>query len=38
MVMKEFDDLKARMMLEKTKLSESVKAVTDEIIHICQPV
>jgi transcriptional regulator of met regulon len=30
-VMKEFDDLKARMRSEKTKLSESIKAVTDEM-------
>jgi len=30
-VMKEFDDLKVRMRSENGKLSESIKAVTDEI-------
>ena len=30
-VMKEFDDLKARMRPENTKLSEGIKAVTDEM-------
>jgi uncharacterized protein (DUF2126 family) len=38
-VMKEFDDLKARMRLENTNLSESIKAVTDKMcIQICQTV
>jgi hypothetical protein len=30
-VMKEFDDLKARIKSENTKLSESIKAVSDEM-------
>jgi hypothetical protein len=30
-VMKEFDDLKARMRSESTKLAESIKAVADEM-------
>ena len=30
-IMKEFDDLKARMRSENSKLSESIKAVTDEM-------
>jgi hypothetical protein len=30
-VMKEFDDLKTRTRPENTKLSESIKAVTDEV-------
>jgi hypothetical protein len=29
--MKEFDDIKARMRSENTKLSESTKAVVDEM-------
>jgi hypothetical protein len=30
-VMKECDDLKARMRSENTKLSEGIKAITDEM-------
>jgi hypothetical protein len=30
-VMREFDDLKARMRSENTRLSESIKAISDKV-------